>query len=701
MPDTRSPVRSVRTEFLRALFLFAPDNHYIEFRCLNGKPRETKILHISVSHLRTHEPPHDWIDLLNEQGYNIYFSACPRVSRIGTGAEDVKFSLAVWADFDNGYPDPWPETLPKPSIIYSSSEGRFQAWWLLDRPCSDLNRIERVNRSIALALGSDPKVFDRARILRLPETRNTKPEHPDKPIARMWYDGYQDRYNLDTLEALLPSAPANPTRAQRQGANRGNGGKFDPHSGTPLPSDLQKDLAKRLTSIGLTPSHDGRLSGPCPFEGHNPGSKDTNFLVSPITGQWWCFGANHPGASAGKISVSGGVNSLLPRIGMAVPDQSDWLPPVEALADEEPSTKAVMSSYDRTRVYPQEGTTTLVQPQRDISTSGRAPRGAVRDITEDSEGEPADLNSALDGAGSPSVVGVSAEEQRRREGLIHGESEACLPLPGGIPSLKRVSKVRVANGYEEGKSEYLFSNTWQNPVNAMGHRRCLYKHLRLRTWDWPEMYYHEIAADDWGEKRRASLERRVKHRGGLWFGVNNLATRHMVAVFTSVSIDGAELLEADRIQAEIATSVADIEPPAHMEKRQRFKPYWCSRALAVQRPKGTGEWEVIGRQEVQCPIEEFIPIVERAAAKNGIVVEWRTGTRRPEVYGPQMYFRATVEARQRAIAEHPDGEHQLYIRFIRDCGDGLTKKAWEDLTGQKQEDRFPKKRGRREAGRPA
>ena len=128
---------------------------------------------------------------------NVYHSAIPRTQRRGT-AEACGLANIVWADFDEGFPDNLPVA---PSIVVESSPGKAQAYWLLNKPCADLGRIEAVNRSIAALHRGDKNACDRARVLRLPGFRNLK--YPDQPYAHLV--GYRpDRqYSLDELETIF------------------------------------------------------------------------------------------------------------------------------------------------------------------------------------------------------------------------------------------------------------------------------------------------------------------------------------------------------------------------------------------------------------------------------------------------------------------------------------------------------------------
>lgn len=141
----------------------------------------------------------DAINRGNRKGYSCYFGVTVRDKRYeaqtGTSKHgnaytyyprgkqaDARYMTAVWLDADGGYEDGLAQIarLPLPPSIIVNSGGGAHAYWLLDKPLllTEFNRTlaQRTLRGVALAAGSDTKVAEFARVMRLPNTINTKPE---------------------------------------------------------------------------------------------------------------------------------------------------------------------------------------------------------------------------------------------------------------------------------------------------------------------------------------------------------------------------------------------------------------------------------------------------------------------------------------------------------------------------------------------
>jgi hypothetical protein len=101
---------------------------------------------------------------------NIYYGVCPRAREEGT-ANAVETATAVWFDeITRPAPD-----LPPFSWLVQTSTGKVQGRYLLRQATRNLDRLERLNRRLAAAVGGD-NVGDRARVLRLPGFLNVKYE---------------------------------------------------------------------------------------------------------------------------------------------------------------------------------------------------------------------------------------------------------------------------------------------------------------------------------------------------------------------------------------------------------------------------------------------------------------------------------------------------------------------------------------------
>lgn len=147
--------------------------------------------------LGTIDPAMPAVHKMNAEGRGVYFGVAVRreqkpptwetnkhgrrYQKYHRGLQtDALYLTALFADVDGGASD---ENLARvkalnPSIIVKSGGG-YHGYLLLDRPLliTDDNRedVKRTLKGIAKHVGSDPHVAELARVLRLPDTVNTKP----------------------------------------------------------------------------------------------------------------------------------------------------------------------------------------------------------------------------------------------------------------------------------------------------------------------------------------------------------------------------------------------------------------------------------------------------------------------------------------------------------------------------------------------
>lgn len=115
----------------------------------------------------------EWVRRQNET-HGIYFhpnTVRKDVRNRKARKEEIAEAIVLHADIDD------PEALerirafnPKPSVIVFSGGG-FQPYWLLSKPTTDFDRVERINAEIAKQLGGD-HAHNVDRILRAPDTVN-------------------------------------------------------------------------------------------------------------------------------------------------------------------------------------------------------------------------------------------------------------------------------------------------------------------------------------------------------------------------------------------------------------------------------------------------------------------------------------------------------------------------------------------------
>ncbi len=161
------------TKFIAALFEQSVEGELVDLRMIrkDGSPIEAFIDAHDVA------PVVDWALARRDAG-NVYVGALPR-ARDGGGRDAVGVARVVWADCDSPAAGAALDQFPlKPSIVVRSGTGsNVHAYWLLCEPV-DLDRVERTNKRLAAALGSDQRVYDAARILRVPGTLNHKHDPP-------------------------------------------------------------------------------------------------------------------------------------------------------------------------------------------------------------------------------------------------------------------------------------------------------------------------------------------------------------------------------------------------------------------------------------------------------------------------------------------------------------------------------------------
>lgn len=148
---------------------------------------------------------------LNENKQNIYCGANPRKRRKCKTNEGVALSRVLFADFDGGIDRDEAldrverNGLPIPSLMLFSGHG-IHAYWRSDEPMIDFNERRENMLRIAKAVGSDNRVHDAARIMRLPGFINWK--EPGKPVlAKLIYSNPMTSYPITSLLFIFSNQP--------------------------------------------------------------------------------------------------------------------------------------------------------------------------------------------------------------------------------------------------------------------------------------------------------------------------------------------------------------------------------------------------------------------------------------------------------------------------------------------------------------
>lgn len=111
-------------------------------------------------------------------GCEVFFSPA-LYSEMKATNKSVLGSWVAWTDFDGNFPETWPESIaPRPHVeVQSSTRAKRHAYWRLDEFTSAKD-IEKINRSLAYALGADTSGWDANQFLRPPYSVNRKYSKP-------------------------------------------------------------------------------------------------------------------------------------------------------------------------------------------------------------------------------------------------------------------------------------------------------------------------------------------------------------------------------------------------------------------------------------------------------------------------------------------------------------------------------------------
>ena len=166
----------------------------------------------------------------NLDGQNIYFGANPRTGQ-GSSAKDVARFNSLFVDFDNVSVDYARQVisdaaLPVPTAEIMSGHG-VHFYWRLEEPLQDEETWASYQRGLIAVCGSDSKIKDAPRVMRLPGFLNVKYE-PHKECVLLDVDSARayaiDDFPVQPLEPVAP--PANALEREIQD------GSSEPHPAT-------------------------------------------------------------------------------------------------------------------------------------------------------------------------------------------------------------------------------------------------------------------------------------------------------------------------------------------------------------------------------------------------------------------------------------------------------------------------------------
>ena len=240
--DTLKVSHATCKDFLRAIYGNAPEELYLELRCIHPGTGEVRTLWGRIGDKRGLGSALKGADKLNSEGFGLYFAPCLRKEKKGN-ADSAAWLPALWIDIDSTDQHDLEKLKafdPAPSFIISSGGG-WHGYWLLEQPFtletdSDKQRMAAILRGLFTALEGDPGyVKSVASVMRLPDSVNTKPERGGVVVAIIESDPDR-RYPLSTFTWLESTASEERIGNMRVVTLNGNGQH-------PLPPRTEQYLA--------------------------------------------------------------------------------------------------------------------------------------------------------------------------------------------------------------------------------------------------------------------------------------------------------------------------------------------------------------------------------------------------------------------------------------------------------------------------
>lgn len=196
----------------------------------------------------------------NLDGYGVFYALheTPTGKRSNASIGRVR---AFAADFDDALP--LLENIPlEPSAVFRTSSRGVHFIWFLDGDCTH-EQFTGMQKTIAGVLGSDPKISDPARILRLPGTLHWKREPAEHAMPVMLEIG--NRYSLEQVSEAFAA------RQQLHGGGKRGGSSSTTVAGRsmgeiPTPSSAEVDAVPLKSRMQWCADH---LAGEHDVRGHD------------------------------------------------------------------------------------------------------------------------------------------------------------------------------------------------------------------------------------------------------------------------------------------------------------------------------------------------------------------------------------------------------------------------------------------------
>lgn len=149
--------------------------------------------------------PTETLEELKTKNIGLYFS--PNGNNGKRNIENTDKLNACFADFDDGTKEAQLATIRRlpitPSVIVESGRG-YHAYWLFAAPERDKVLWRRIQKKIIAVCGSDPKICNPDRLMRLPFSWHTKTD--DKKLVTI-FEYSQRRYAMKDVEVAFPPEP--------------------------------------------------------------------------------------------------------------------------------------------------------------------------------------------------------------------------------------------------------------------------------------------------------------------------------------------------------------------------------------------------------------------------------------------------------------------------------------------------------------
>lgn len=146
---------------------------------------------------------------LNDRGSGIFLTI-NETDGAGRAMNNIIKIRAVFGDFDGCLLYPVWEYMP--SMVIESSAGKFHAYWIVEDDKFPVAGFRQIQEAIAEKFGSDPKVKDTSRVMRVPGFYHKK----KKPyMSRIIYCDPGKKYTFSELSDMFPPKPAEQWSAEK------------------------------------------------------------------------------------------------------------------------------------------------------------------------------------------------------------------------------------------------------------------------------------------------------------------------------------------------------------------------------------------------------------------------------------------------------------------------------------------------------